>query len=89
LHEPDLLVLDEPGNGLDPLQAAQLRALIATLQPDHGILISSHVLGEVVAMCNRVVILHDGQVRHDGALDGRPQTLEARFRTVVTGAAAA
>lgn len=89
LDAPDLLVLDEPGNGLDPLQAAQLRALIAALAPDHGILVSSHLLGEVAAMCNRMVILHAGRVHHDAPLDGKPGALEAWFRARTAGAAAA
>ncbi|MEO7150061.1 MAG: ABC transporter ATP-binding protein [Rhodanobacteraceae bacterium] len=76
LHDPDLLVLDEPGNGLDPVQTAQLRELIRGLSDQRATIISTHVLGEVEAMCDRVVILHEGQVRHDapiatdrGALD--------------------
>ncbi len=89
LHGPDLLVLDEPGNGLDPLQGAQLRALIATLQPDHGIIVSSHALAEVAAMCNRAVILEDGRVRHDGTFDGNAGTLDAWFRAGNVGAARA
>lgn len=80
LAAPDLLVLDEPGNGLDPLQAAELRALIAALRSDHGIIVSSHLLGEVAAMCNRVVILHAGRVQHAGPLDAKPGALDAWFR---------
>ena len=82
LHEPDLLVLDEPGNGLDPVQAAQLRALIGKLAPQRGIILSSHVLAEVEAMCNRVLILHHGRLRHDAPLDGPCGQLDARFRAI-------
>lgn len=89
LHEPDLLVLDEPGNGLDPVQAAQLRQLIAKLGPRRGIILSSHDLAEVEAMCNRVVILHDGRVRHDAKLDGQRGTLEAQFRKIAAQPAGA
>jgi len=84
LHEPDLLVLDEPGNGLDPVQTAQLRDLIARLSPRRGIILSSHELAEVEATCNRVVILHEGRVRHDAPLDaslGRGK-LDAQFRAM-------
>ena len=89
LHEPDLLVLDEPGNGLDPVQAAQLRELIGKLKPKRGIILSSHDLAEVEAMCNRVVILHAGLVRHDGALDGPHGKLDAQFRAIAAQPASA
>jgi ABC-2 type transport system ATP-binding protein len=86
LHEPDLLVLDEPGNGLDPVQTAQLRDLIARLSPKRGIILSSHELAEVEATCNRVVILHAGRVRHDApldaSLDARRGKLDAQFRAI-------
>jgi ABC-2 type transport system ATP-binding protein len=82
LHEPDLLVLDEPGNGLDPVQVAQLHALIGKLAPKRGIILSSHVLADVEAMCNRVVILHEGRVRHDAPLDSQRGQLDAQFRAI-------
>ena len=86
LHDPDLLVLDEPGNGLDPVQTAQLRELIGQLSPKRGIILSSHELAEVEATCNRVVILHEGRVRHDApldaSLDDRPGKLDAQFRAI-------
>jgi len=91
LHEPDLLVLDEPGNGLDPVQAAQLRELIGKLKTGRGIILSSHELAEVEATCNRVVILHHGRVRHDVPLDGERGKLDTQFRAIAmqpAGAAA-
>jgi len=89
LHEPDLLVLDEPGNGLDPVQATQLRELIGKLSPKRGIILSSHDLAEVEAMCNRVVILHDGRVRHDAKFDGQRGKLDAQFRAIAAQPASA
>jgi ABC-2 type transport system ATP-binding protein len=89
LHEPDLLVLDEPGNGLDPVQAAQLRELIRRLAPGRGIILSSHDLAEVEAMCNRVVILHAGRVRHDAELAGQRGKLDAQFRAIAAPPASA
>jgi ABC-2 type transport system ATP-binding protein len=89
LHDPDLLVLDEPGNGLDPVQAAQLRELIGKLSPERGIILSSHDLAEVEAMCNRVVILHAGRVRHDAKLESQPGKLDAQFRAIATQPASA
>jgi ABC-2 type transport system ATP-binding protein len=89
LHEPDLLVLDEPGNGLDPVQAAQLRAQIGSLSPNRGIVLSSHDLAEIEAMCNRVVVLHEGSVRHDAQLAGEQGRLDAQFRAIVRSPASA
>jgi ABC-2 type transport system ATP-binding protein len=89
LHEPDLLVLDEPGNGLDPVQAAQLREQIGSLSPNRGIVLSSHDLSEIEAMCNRVVVLHEGSVRHDARLAGEQGRLGAQFRAIVCPPASA
>ena len=89
LHEPDLLVLDEPGNGLDPVQTAQLRELIGKLKPGRGIILSSHELVEVEATCDRVVILHEGRVRHNAPLDGERGRLDAQFRAIAAQPASA
>ncbi len=69
LHRPALLVLDEPANALDPLQVAALRTLIRE-QGASGtsVILSTHLLTEVTAVCDRVVILHEGSLRHDGAV---------------------
>lgn len=84
LHEPDLLVLDEPGNGLDPVQAVQWRELVGRLKPKCGIVLSSHDLSEVETMCNRVVILHAGRVRHDAKLNDRRGRLDTQFRAIAS-----
>ena len=89
LHDPDLLVLDEPGNGLDPVQASQLRAAIGSLSPNRGIILSSHDLAEVEAMCTRVVLLHEGSVRHDARLGGEQGWLDAQFRAIARSPASA
>jgi len=79
LHDPEVLVLDEPGNGLDPIQTAQLRELIRGLSGQRATIISTHILGEVEAMCDRVVILHAGRVRLDAALAGDRGALDRMF----------
>lgn len=79
LHDPEVLVLDEPGNGLDPIQTAQLRELIHGLSAQRATVISTHALGEVEAMCDRVVILHDGRVHHDAPLAADHGALDRMF----------
>lgn len=86
LHEPDLLVLDEPGNGLDPVQAAQLRALLGKLAPRRGIILSSHELVEVEATCQRVLILHAGAVAFAGTVAATRGKLDAEFRAIAARA---
>ncbi len=62
IHEPEVMILDEPTLGIDPIQVAQTRQLIKELGKEHTILISSHILPEVSMVCDRVVIIHEGQV---------------------------
>jgi ABC-2 type transport system ATP-binding protein len=80
LHSPALIVLDEPASGLDPVQAVRMRALIAALRDaGHAVVLSTHQLNEVESSCDRVAILHRGELR-DGGLEG--DTLEQRFLRV-------
>jgi ABC-2 type transport system ATP-binding protein len=62
LHEPRLLVLDEPTNGLDPRQIIELRGLVRTLAEDCAVLVTSHILGEIERIADRVAILLDGRL---------------------------
>ena len=62
VHDPDLLILDEPTIGLDPNQIRQVRELIKGLAPRHTILISTHILPEVEMTCQRVLIIHRGRI---------------------------
>ncbi len=68
LHKPEVLVLDEPTNGLDPVQIQEIRGLIKRLAQHSTIILSTHILQEVEAVCNRVVILIDGEIAADAAL---------------------
>ena len=63
IHEPDLLILDEPTIGLDPNQIRSVRDLISDLGKKHTILLSSHILSEVEIVCSRVLIIHKGQIQ--------------------------
>jgi ABC-2 type transport system ATP-binding protein len=86
LHEPPLVVLDEPCNGLDPVQIGQWRAVVAELAADSVVIVSTHVLAEVTASCNRVAILHEGTLRYDGTVGDDTDALERRFFAVATQA---
>jgi ABC-2 type transport system ATP-binding protein len=82
LHEPEVLILDEPTAGLDPNQIREVRNTIARLGRDHTILLSTHILQEVQAMCGRVLFIHEGRLLFDGPVaqlteDGR--TLDEFF----------
>src|SRR5215468_6235309 len=70
LHEPKLLVLDEPTNGLDPRQVIELRGLLRTLAHDSAVLVTSHILAEMERVADRVAILLDGRLLTVHALAG-------------------
>lgn len=65
LHKPQVLILDEPTNGLDPDQILQIRALIRRLAENATVIVSTHILSEVEATCHRAIIIMDGQVKTD------------------------
>jgi ABC-2 type transport system ATP-binding protein len=81
LHRPALLILDEPANALDPVQVAALRQLIREeAAAGTAVVLSTHLLAEVTAVCGRVAILHEGRLRHDGPVDAADlPTLERQF----------
>ena len=68
VHEPDVLVLDEPTNGLDPVQIQSIRDLILRLAHDTTIILSTHILQEIEAVCDRVLVMIDGGLAADGPL---------------------
>jgi len=70
VHDPAVLILDEPTVGLDPLQIREIRALIAGLaeQSQHTVILSTHILAEVEAICQRVILIHDGRKAIDAPL---------------------
>jgi ABC-2 type transport system ATP-binding protein len=83
LHEPDVLILDEPTAGLDPNQIHDVRETIRKLGQKKTILLSTHILQEVEAMCNRVLFIDEGKLVYDGPVGeltrgGKP--LDVRFR---------
>jgi len=92
LHEPKVLILDEPTDGLDPNQKQQVRELIGELSKDRAIVISTHILEEVDAVCDRAVIIDQGRVVADGTADElrklipgkKSPSLEEVFRHITT-----
>lgn len=69
IHDPEVLILDEPTSGLDPNQILEIRKLIKLISPDKTIIFSSHILQEVEALCDHVLIIHQGNSVASGKLD--------------------
>jgi ABC-2 type transport system ATP-binding protein len=82
LHAPELILLDEPTAGLDPNQLVEIRSLIQSLSKNAMILFSSHILQEVAAISDRVLILHQGKLVADQSIESMTQTasLEEIFK---------
>ncbi|RDS84026.1 ABC transporter ATP-binding protein [Dyella psychrodurans] len=88
LHRPALLVLDEPANALDPVQVVALRNLLRELAAGGtAVILSTHQLGEVTAVCDRVAILHEGTLRYDAPLhaDGHAALEKTFFDIAMAG----
>jgi ABC-2 type transport system ATP-binding protein len=81
IHEPDLVILDEPTEGLDPEQIREVRLLIRELAAHCGVILSSHILPEVQSVCTQVMILRNGRPVHQGPLvPQREQHRSGTFR---------
>jgi ABC-2 type transport system ATP-binding protein len=91
LHRPALLVLDEPANALDPVQVGALRKVVREqARAGTAVILSTHVLVEVTAVCDRVAILHEGRLHHEGPVRADDHAaLERRFFEIATQARAA
>ena len=83
VHDPALIVLDEPASGLDPVQAANIRNLVRELGRDHAVILSTHLLPDVQACCDRVAILHQGRLRRDGPIQTLDEDAALRVSTTV------
>jgi len=77
IHKPRMLILDEPTIGLDPTQIVEIRRLIRRLAEHSTILFSTHILSEVEALCDRVIILMNGQIKADARLSELAATADA------------
>ena len=83
LHNPDVLILDEPTTGLDPNQLVEIRNVIRNVGKDKTVFLSTHIMQEVEAICDRVIIINDGKIVADKKLDiliaGKEQVIEVEF----------
>jgi len=92
LHDPQVLILDEPTSGLDPNQLVEIRKLIKDISHNKTVIFSTHIMQEVQALCDRVVVINKGELVADDTLtnllrhDGRAITLLAEFEGNVTAA---
>lgn len=93
LHKPEVLILDEPTSGLDPNQQQDMRALIRSLGEDRTVILSTHILPEVEAVCDRAIIIDEGSIVADGTLaqirGARTQGVVATLRASEAAARAA
>lgn len=78
IHRPALLILDEPIQGLDPVQIVDMRKLIANLRGEHTILLSTHILSEIEQTCDRILMMHKGRI----AAEGTEHELLSRYGAV-------
>lgn len=91
LHDPEVLILDEPTDGLDPNQKFEVRELIKSIAPDKVIIISTHILSEVDAICSRAIIIADGKILADDTPEGLRNKsscdkMDDIFREITSGA---
>lgn len=89
LHNPDVLILDEPTTGLDPNQLVEIRELIKNIGKDKTVILSTHIMQEVEAICDRVIIINKGKIVTDKKLDKlmteeQEQIIEVEFDKVVS-----
>jgi ABC-2 type transport system ATP-binding protein len=84
LHNPDVLILDEPTSGLDPNQIVEIRDLIKRIGADKTVLLSTHIMQEVQAMCSRVIIINNGRIAADDSIQHLQQVNTRQDVLVIT-----
>ena len=83
IHNPELIVLDEPTSGLDPKQLIQIRKIITSIGKDKTILLSSHIIQEVEAMCNRIIIINNGEIIENKKTEYFKNKIEEKFLELI------
>ena len=76
IHEPAVIILDEPTSGLDPIQIKEIRHLITDIATEHSVILSTHILPEVQTLCDRVQIIHHGQLIFVDTIAGLSQRMQ-------------
>jgi len=84
LHDPEVLILDEPTSGLDPNQIVEIRELISRIGKEKTVLLSTHIMQEVQAMCSRVIIISNGNIVADDSIERLQQGSTGRGAVLVT-----
>ena len=84
VHDPEILILDEPTIGLDPIQIIEIRKLIQELTAEHTIILSSHILPEITQICKRVIIINEGEIAAVDSLGGLAASLRKSERLSLT-----
>src|SRR6185437_1320997 len=84
LHDPEVLILDEPTSGLDPNQIVEIRDLIKNIGSQKTVLLSTHIMQEVQAMCSRVIIINNGRIVADDSISRLQQAHSRQNALVVT-----
>jgi ABC-2 type transport system ATP-binding protein len=87
VHDPDVLILDEPTVGIDPIQVASTRQLIKELGKEHTVILSTHILSEVSAICKRVIIINEGKIIAEDRIENLSSLLAGtkRIRLEISG----
>jgi ABC-2 type transport system ATP-binding protein len=89
IHDPEILILDEPTSGLDPNQLVEIRKLIKTISQEKTVLFSTHIMQEVQALCDRVIVINKGEIVADNKLEqilktnGNTSVIVVQFETTI------
>lgn len=84
IGDPEIIILDEPTVGLDPYQLIEVRELISSLAKDHAVILSSHIMGEIAAVCDYIIIMAFGKIIAEGTIEDLEGSREGQTVTVVT-----
>lgn len=83
IHDPEVLILDEPTSGLDPNQIIEIRNLIANVGAKKTVMLSTHIMQEVEAICQRIIIINNGKIIADNTTDNIKQQSDQKYQTII------